>query len=782
MNTHTLTVLEYRELLSHLADCAQSQPGQQLAQGLLPHTSTAQIADELSLVDEAIRLQEQTRPDLSSVRDSAGVLESLRVEGSVLQPEDLLVLLANQQAIGKAKAALRNYGEGLNGLEAIIREMTTFPDWERWVTRSISEEGEVLDAASPELSKARGDLRKARGVVVKRLEGFMAKSSIAKVLQENYVTLRNGRYIVPAKPEYHRAFEGIVQDSSQSGQTLFVEPLFAVELNNRFTRLKGHEEDQVRKVLSRMSSAAREIRDQLLANLELLSVLDLTLAKARLGRKLDGMIPKLDEDTTEMICARHPLLALRPDMNCVPIDLSVGGEVPTLVITGPNTGGKTVALKTVGLLTLMAQTGIPIPVGDGSRIRVFSQVFADIGDEQSLAQNLSTFSAHMAIVSDILRNSNKSTLVLLDELGAGTDPQEGSALGVALLETLHEKGGCTVVTTHHNLLKEFAYRAPYAANASTVFDLETLEPTYRVRSGLPGRSHALEIAGRLGVDKAVVDVAREVMGTGAVRVDELLGRLSEEVDRETRARLQAEKVTSQLDAERERLRIRQEKAREEIKRTREEARHEARSFILDLKRKGKTLLKEVKKSVVNDHGKLANEINAMEKDLDNRLPPPPRKVDVNPVMPGQRVEVLPLGIEGRVVAVFSGDREAEVQSSGVRVRVSVNDLSALETSVAEEDATVAVSPKVAYEGEANVPLEINLLGCSVEEALHSVDTVLDRSLLGPSRELRIVHGKGTGALRQAITSALKGDPRVRRYQPAPLNEGGAGVTVVELKE
>lgn len=783
MNTHTLTVLEYRELTSHLADCAQSRPARQLAEGLLPETSAERVVRELSLTGEASRLLEQVDLDLSDVRDSAAVLTNLRVEGYVLQPGDLLVLLANQKAVGKAKKALRENGNGLAALKSIVRKMSTFRDWEEWVSRSISEEGEVLDSASPELAKARGDLRKARGSVVKRLEKYITKGSVAKVLQENYVTLRNGRYVIPAKLEYHRVFEGIVQDSSQSGQTLFVEPLFAVDLNNRFIRLKGHEEEQVRKVLARMSSAARDIRDELLNNLELLALLDLVLAKARLGRKLEGVIPGLDEETIDIVDARHPLLVLRSDVECIPIDLSVGGTIPTLVITGPNTGGKTVALKTIGLLTLMVQSGIPIPVGEGSKVRVFAQVFADIGDEQSLAQNLSTFSAHMSIVSDILKRSDTGTLVLLDELGAGTDPQEGSALGVAILEVLHEKGGCTVVTTHHNLLKEFAYRAPYAGNASTIFDLETLEPTYRMRSGLPGRSHALEVAGRLGVDKAVLNIAKEVIGSGAVRVDELLGRLSEELDRETRARVQAEKVSSQLDAERERLRIRQEKVREEVRRTREEARREAKTFMIDLKRKGKALLKEVKKSKVVDHGILADKITAMETDLDRRLPPTPgRKSDGGPVRPGQKVKILPLDIEGQVVTIFSEGKEAEVQSKDVRVRVPVSKLSALKGEMDDGLSFDRGSTKVAYEGEAGVPVEINLLGCSVDEALQSVDTVLDRSLLGSARELRIVHGKGTGALRQAIMSALRDDPRVRRYQTAALNEGGAGVTVVELKE
>jgi DNA mismatch repair protein MutS2 len=751
MNAHTLKVLEYRALLSHLGDCTQSQPARQLVEDLLPKTSEEQVVHELSLTSEALRLLEQGDLDLSDVRDSAVALNNLRAEGSVLQPGDLLVLLANQKAVGKARAALRDNGSGLTSLEAIVRKMSSFKDWEEWINRSISEEGEVLDSASPELAKARRDLRKARETVVKRLEGYIIKGSVAKVLQENYVTLRNGRYVIPAKPEYHRVFEGIVQDSSQSGQTLFVEPLFAVDLNNAFIKMKGHEEEQVRKALSQMSSAARDIRDELLVNLELLALLDLVLAKARLGRKLEGVIPGLDEETTDIVEARHPLLALRADIKCIPIDLSVGGTIPTLVITGPNTGGKTVALKTIGLLTLMVQSGMPIPAGEGSRVRVFSQVFADIGDEQSIAQNLSTFSAHMSIISDILRRSNSSTLVLLDELGAGTDPQEGSALGVALLEVLHKKGGCTVVTTHHNLLKEFAYRAPYAGNASTIFDLETLEPTYRIRSGLPGRSYALEVAGRLGIDGTVLNIAQEVMGTGAVRVDELLGRLSEELDRETRARVQAEKVSSQLDAERE--------------------------------RKGKALLKEVKKSKVSDHRKLADEIAGMETELDRQLPPTPRRrPNESPVRLGQKVEVLPLGIEGQVVNMFSGDREAEVQSKDVRLRVPVHELSALEEDMDEGLSLDRESPKVAYEGEADVPIEINLLGCSVEEALQSVDTVLDRSLLGPTRELRIVHGKGTGALRQAIMSALRNDSRVRRYQVAPLNEGGAGVTVVELKE
>ncbi len=784
MNDHTLKVLEYREMLSHMAAYAQSEPGRDLVVSLLPHTVKSDVVSECGVTAQALQLLERTPPDLGEVTDTSAALKRLAVTGAVLEPLELLALARNQAAARHARAALKDFTAQMPDLCSLVDKMTGFPEWERWVERSISPKGEILDAASPELARVRKELSSCRSAVTRRLEEFIRGKAVEKVIQEQYVTLRNGRFVVPAKPEYHRAFEGVVQDTSQSGQTIFVEPLFAVGLNNEHTIAMAREEDEIRKVLARMSDEAALAREAMAANLGLLADLDLVLAKARFGVKLDGVMPGLDDDETVLAGARHPHLVLEPAVSCVPIDIRIGGSSPTLVITGPNTGGKTVTLKTLGLLTMMVQSGIPVPVQEESCFRIFKNIFADIGDEQSLSQNLSTFSGHMKIIAGLLDETGSTTLVLLDELGAGTDPQEGSALGIALLEILHEKGACVAVTTHHNLLKEFAYRAPFASNASTVFDPGTLEPTYRLRMGAPGRSHALEIAGSLGLPEDIINRAREVMGGGAVQVDELLGRLTEEVDRESKARERAEEAMQQLEAQRRELHSRKSDLEHRAQELRDTTRREAKALLRDIERRGRDILKKVRKTGEDMDKKsfLTDKVRRMEKEIVERFPPPPPRKGYSPVSPGDEVEVLSLGLHGTVVALFTGKREAEVLCGGIRMRVPSNDL-ALSGRPEERTGKGSVSAGVvSYNGSQETPTEINLIGTRVDDALQSLDRALDRSLLGPGRLLRVVHGKGTGALKKAIGEALKGDPRVSAFGPAPLNEGGAGVTIVELKE
>lgn len=782
MNEHTLTVLEYDELLRHMSDRAQSLPGKEAVRELVPDTDKETVASELALTEEALIVLSGKIPDLHSVEDISTATERLKVQGAILDPLDILQLMSVQKGVRAARESIKDLQDELPGLAALTGDMCSFSPWEAWVERSIDESGQILDSASAELSTVRRKLKSARSLALKKLEGFIAGSGVRKVLQENYITQRNDRYVVPVKPEYHRSFSGVVQDSSQSGQTLFVEPLFAVELNNRLAELKGIEEEETRKILAGISEQARPYRAQMKANLALLARLDLVLSRGRLALEMDGIIPELDDSAATLYQARHPLLLIMIGSSCVPIDIQVGDGISTLVITGPNTGGKTVALKTLGLLTLMVQSGMPVPVADGSRFRVFKRIFADIGDEQSLAQSLSTFSSHMSVISGILSEADEETLVLLDELGAGTDPQEGSALGIALMEYLNRKKTCTIVTTHHNLLKEFAYRAPYAENASVVFDSESLKPAYFLRMGMPGRSHALEIAGRLGIEENIIENARHVMGSGSVHVDELLGRLSEEVEKETSARKQAEEARDEVKKEHERLHERQERHREEIKSTRLKARREAKSLIRHINERGKALLMELKESGAVSRPRFTGELSELEKEVDSVLPPPPPRTGKGgPVQKGDRVLVAPIDAEGTVTSVMSQGKEAEVQSGGIRMRVAVSDLTPLvEFGSIGPDELAA--PRVGYTGNRGAPGELNLIGFTVPEALEAVDAVLDKLILGPGRTLRIIHGMGTGKLKKAITESLKKDHRVASSRAGTAQEGGAGVTVVQVRE
>jgi DNA mismatch repair protein MutS2 len=782
MDSHTLTVLEYGEVLTHLASFTQSEPGRSLALSSTPCSRDSEVREKCALATEALKLLQASPPDLGRVSDIIPITERLRAEGVVLEPEQLLALLETQLAVRSAKKALRGMETEMPGLNSLAASMTGLPDWERWVRKALSDKGEVLDTASPELATARRRQRSAREEVIGRLERFIKGKAVSRVMQETYVTTRNGRYVVPAKPEYQRVFEGVVQDSSQSGQTLFIEPLFAIQLNNTNAEAEARVREEISRVLADLSREARRYRDTMATNMKTLAGMDLVLAKARLGGRLGGCLPELDPRETELRQARHPLLELDKNINCIPIDIGIGGEATTLVITGPNTGGKTVALKTLGLLTLMMQSGIPVPVGETSRMRVFERLFADIGDEQSLSQSLSTFSGHMKVIAGLLEMSDDRTLVLLDELGAGTEPQEGSALGISLLEALQKRGACVVATTHHNLLKDFAYRAPFARNASTVFDLRTLKPTFKLRMGAAGRSHALQVARRLGLDRRVIIRAQEIMGSGVVEVNELLGRLGEEVDREEAARRRAEEITGRLEVARIQQLSKQEKFREQVKEIRERTRRDARALLRDIEKKGKEIIKKIdEKDKEKTRVVLRNGIAAMEEEVVRRMPPTRAKKGGGHVKAGDEVQILSLGVLGQVGELAPGESEAEVFSGGIRMRVPVTDLAVTHTHEVHASNRPESIP-IAYEVADGVPSEINLIGCTVSEALDSVQRLLDRSMLGPARSLRIVHGTGTGALMKAIGEALRSDSRVAAFGPAPLDQGGAGVTVVELKE
>ncbi len=800
MDEHTLTVLEYPELLAHLSRCAQSAPGAAGALALRPASAREHAAAELAVSAEALRLLVEGPPDLSMVRDTTAELARLGMAGAVLSPAELLALHANQRGAREAQRALRGKQRGREEqdgralhprLAALAADLVSLPEWEEWVGASLSADGEVKDSASRELANARRTLRETRETVSGRLQEFMRIGRVAKVLREDYVTVRNGRFVIPVKPEYQRAFRAVVQDSSASGQTVFVEPLFAVILNNRLIEAQAAEQEELRRVLAEMSEVARSHRDGMALNLKILADLDLAMARARLGEKLSGTIPVLAGEGTRLVQARHPLLALAGKGGCVPVDLSLEGGTTALVITGPNTGGKTVALKTLGLLTLMSQSGIPVPAGEGSRFSPYRQVFADIGDEQSISQSLSTFSAHMTVLARVMERADEATLVLVDELGAGTDPQEGSALAVAIIEELHRRGARVAVTTHHNLLKEFAYRAPFAANASVVFDPATLRPTYQLRMGTPGRSHALEIARGIGVQEEVVERARSLMGAGATQVDSLIERLSSEVERETAARAKAEILAREVEEESARLRGELAASRSEIQALREDTQREARLLLRDLRAKGKALIRAARGGEIKTPDRLAAALADMEKAVEKTFPPAKSagkgSRPAGEIVVGQMVSVPHLGMSGRVEKLHRAKKEAEVSSGAVRVRVA---LSALEPEEPEggdkagppgEARRAKAGGGTAYQGESGGSPELMLLGMTVEEAMETLDRFLDRHVLGPDRLLRVVHGMGTGALRKAVRSGLARDSRVASARPGEANEGGNGVTMVELR-
>ncbi len=662
---------------------------------------------------------------------------------------------------------------------------------------SILNEEEMADNASRELSDIRRKMRNQAQSIREKLEGMVRSSYYQKYLQDAIITQRNGRFVVPVKSEHRGEIAGLVHDTSGSGATVFIEPMAVVEANNEIRVLQGKEREEIERILAELSVSAGEYGEVIKNNFESLVELNLIFAKAQLAYKMKASVPILNTDgIIELKRARHPLLDPK---KVVATDISLGDKFDTLVITGPNTGGKTVSIKTIGLLTLMACCGLLIPAADNSKICVFNKVFADIGDEQSIEQSLSTFSSHMVNIVDILKNADDESLVLIDELGAGTDPVEGAALAIAILERLQLCGAKIAATTHYAELKAYALDTPRVENGSCEFDVTTLRPTYRLLTGIPGRSNAFAISERLGIDKELIERANEFVSGENIRFENVVDSLEE-----ARLALEKEKAETQnirreyeekhrlAEAklqEAESLRLKEyEKAQGEAMKITEKARREANALFMEID----TLKKELKST--KDVSELARRAKqAMKKglsDIDRTVNPVTTSLyeDDDYVLPrplqvGDTVFLTELGKEAQVLALPDKRQQVEVLSGALRMRVNVSKLRLIEKKKDNKPKTAALSRSGSMESRLNASADnrCDLRGMTVDEALLTLDSFLDSMLMANMGEFTVIHGKGTGALRAAVHKHLKGNKFVKSFRLGVYGEGENGVTIVTLK-
>jgi DNA mismatch repair protein MutS2 len=794
MHQKSWQVLEYPKILSQLAEHTSFSLGHELALKLRPSSREDVVRRRQQETTEARHLLD-VKPTLSlgGVSNLRPLLKKARLR-STLTPGELLDVRTTLLAARSLRRSIAPLQDTFPLLAAHAEEIEAYSDLPGDIGGAINDRAEVVDKASPELARIRHDVNEAHEELLDRLEKIVSSSANSHFLQEKLVTERHGRYVIPLKADFKGKIPGVVHDQSASGATLFIEPLATLDLNNRWRQLQVEEEREVERILRALTARVAQEEEPIARTLRALAVLDLAFAKAHYSLSIQGVEPELapfrtvaDEaeskrgfrhpgSTLRLIQARHPLL---PPSEVVPIDVFISDDFFILVITGPNTGGKTVGLKTVGLLALMAQAGLHIPAADGSALCVFRGVYADIGEEQSIEQSLSTFSSHMTRIVGILSKAFHKSLVLLDELGAGTDPVEGSALARAILSHLHKRRITTLVATHYSDLKAFAHATPGVENASVEFDAKTLAPAYKLSIGLPGQSNALAIALRLGLAKKIVSQAARSLSPEDLEVESLLAEIKEARDEAVSARQATDEARD--EAERTRAALEEEFAGvdEERREILNRARQQARLELAEVRRELQAVSKSLK---AQPQPQILSEAKAKLKEIEEAIEPPePRlrryPIDKARLRVGQSVWVEDLRQRGQITALLEED-EAEIALGRFRVKVRLDDLELLE----DEGETSAEHTYLSMVPLVPPPGDLQLRGQRVEEALIELDKYLDQVYLARLPEVRIVHGKGTGTLRQVVREELNRHPLVASYRPGLPEEGGNGVTVAEMIE
>mgnify|MGYP005843295739 CR=1 FL=1 len=776
MDERVLRRLEFNLVRERLAHFAVSAIGRELAMGLTPATDAETVAHGLTETAEARKLL-RLEPgfDFGGWHDTRAELKRLQ-QGAVLEAAQLYRVAENLAAIRRVKAFFDGRGNVYPALKQLSLGLVPFPEIEERIRSCIRPPGEVANEATPLLGDTRRRMERLKNEIKEALNCYVRSAAWQKYLQDPIVTVREGRYVLPVKIEHRDKIEGLVHDQSASGATLFIEPLTVVEKGNEIRRLEAVERREIERILGELSSAVATVAGEILHSTVTLGRFDLILAKGRYSEALDAVSPSL-LPVPRMVLkkARHPLLGGK----AVPIDVELGKDFDTLVVTGPNTGGKTVVLKTVGLCVLMAQSGLEIPVADGSETGVFEGIFADIGDEQSVTENLSTFSSHLHNIMEILQKAGESALVLLDELGAGTDPREGAALGCAVLEELGRRGAKTIATTHSSELKQFAAGRPRVENASVEFDPETLTPTYRLVIGQPGRSNAFEIAMGLGLPERLVSRAMEFLSPEERRLREMIGdveRLRHQTEEEMKEAVRLRNEAANLKTEYE-SKLGDFVGKKDKLLT--DAREQASAIVREARREAEQIIKELRNRIQEENRREQEMAIQAAREYLGRLSErfllpvssPSNGGFKEQVQPGNTVFLPRFGQEGTVVSV-SEEGSVSVQIGSFRVEVPL--------AAVRPTAVQRAAGGVRFNGAGTVSPTLDLRGQRVEEALANLEKHLDAALLAGLSRVDIIHGLGTGALRSAVKEYLKGHPRVNSFRTGGHGEGGAGVTVVEL--
>lgn len=794
MNERSLNVLEYPKIIALLKSHCVTAGGKRLAGVLKPMVLSGEIIRALDLTDEAVGMVLRNgRPPLSEIGDTDEVIRRAGI-GSMLSMRELLnvALLMRITRDMDVYFTEDTQREILKNLRDYFGALDPIAFFEEEISRKILNENEMADDASVELKRIRREIVVKNARITERLNSIVSSSTYEKVLQERLITIRNHRYVVPVKQEYRQMVPGIIQDKSSSGATLFIEPMAVVQLNNELKELAIEEEKEVTRILKQLSQKTAQYREVLLCDYDILTELDFIFGKAKFALDIGGNRVKLSETGgIALLHARHPLLDAQ---KAVASDIVLGKGIDTMIITGPNTGGKTVTLKTIGLTCLMVQSGLFVPVREGSTLCVFNEVYADIGDEQSIEQSLSTFSSHMTHIVEIMTKAGPGTLVLLDELGAGTDPTEGAALAIALLDDLHRRGSLTCATTHYSELKEYALVTEGVTNASVEFDVASLRPTYRLLIGMPGKSNAFEIARRLGLDSDLINRAKATIEADAIQFENTLEKIEEN-------RLMAEKAAKEnaaLKAEAEKILTEAKKQLALAEKGREklmaEARSEADRLIMETKEKTDAIYKEIRliqestEAGVKDNKRLEalrKEMAEQEKSIYTLYKDKAKEQKRN-----QNDEKITVALEkGMSVHIDSLHQNGEILEMLEKENMVLVQVGMLKLKVGKDDCRPIIQEKPKMQRKRNtvksvdrhtMDKRLDLRGRNGEEALFLVEKLISDAIVSGTDELLIVHGKGTGKLRQVIHAYLKDNPHVVDFRLGGPSEGGSGATVVKL--
>lgn len=794
MNKKALEILEYNRIIEMLVNETGSELSAEMAGKLEPSADPREISENLRSTTEAVDLIVHKGPlPTAGVRDIRRPV-SLARKGGTLSMKELLEVKQDLKIAERTKTFMKGDLPELPRIRALTDLLVPHEKLAGEIERCILTEDEMADNASRELSRIRRSIVLENEAVRSRLERMVSSQTNSSYLQDSIVTMRDGRYVIPVKSEHKGKFPGIVHDTSRGGGTLFIEPQVIIDMNNHLRELESQEKEEMARILAELSAGVSEAFHDLNNNQELLAELDFIMAKGKLSQRMDAEEPKLDDQhVLELKDARHPLLDPK---KAVPITVSLGRDYHTLVITGPNTGGKTLTLKTMGLLSLMAQAGLRIPASSESRVPVYQYIFADIGDEQSIEQNLSTFSSHMKNIVFIVRKADDRTLVLLDELGGGTDPTEGAALAISVLEELKARGAWICATTHYNEVKKYALSADQVENASMEFDVETLSPTYRLMMGIPGKSNAFEISKKLGLSRRIIQRADELIERGDAEFEDLISEISEDRMAAARERGEAEAVNASMRQEKEQFDVekaRLEKEKEQILR---EAKREARMILKDARQTAREVqrdlnriqknrnLGERNREMARSSRKLREKEEKYAEHIVKRVNSEP--VDISQLSAGDTVRVLSLNQNGTILSLPDGDGEMQVQVGILKMKVKAGDVMLLNDGSKQANRKKIVSARRSAGGSIrrkamNVKSTLDVRGENGDDARMDVEKYLDDAYLGGLREVTLIHGRGTGVLKAEIRKDLKANKHVAAFRPGAYNEGGEGVTIVTLK-
>ncbi|MCM3725345.1 endonuclease MutS2 [Neobacillus cucumis] len=785
MHERALKVLEFTKVREQLVEHASSSLGRDKIKNLVPSTD----------FDEVVRLQAETDEAATVIRIKGNVplagIHDIRahikrsVIGGVLSPHELIQIASTIHASRQMKRFIEELAADRTELPILVEQVaniTPLTNLEQDIKIAIDESGEVLDGASDLLRSLRHQLRSNESRIRERLESMIRSSNAAKMLSDAIVTIRNDRFVIPVKQEYRGHYGGIIHDQSSSGQTLFIEPQVIVQLNNQLQDIRVKEQLEIERILTELSAKTAEYEGELKVIVDILANLDFVFAKAKYGKKIKASMPIMnDEGRIALYKARHPLI---PIDEVVANDIMLGKEYTTIVITGPNTGGKTVTLKTLGLCSLMAQAGLQVPALDGSELAVFDSVYADIGDEQSIEQSLSTFSSHMVNIVDILNRVDFNSLVLFDELGAGTDPQEGAALAISILDEVHKRGARVIATTHYPELKAYGYNREGVLNASVEFDVETLSPTYKLLLGVPGRSNAFEISKRLGLNERVIETARSHVSEDTNQIDKMIASLEESKRQAEREQEEARDFLKQAEKLHQDLQSQMIEFYDKKDTMLEKAAEKAADIVDEAKQEAEKVIRDLRKMRTEKHAEIKeHELIDAKKRLEQAAPEIKKSAKLtntkskkHTFMPGDEVKVLTFDQKGTLLDRVSNN-EWQVQIGILKMKVKEKDMEYLSTP-----KQVETRPMAFVKGrDTLVKLELDLRGERYEDALLKVEKYIDDALLASYPRVSIIHGKGTGALRQGVQEYLRNHRSVKKIRFGEAGEGGSGVTIVEFK-